>query len=185
MKTKLLNPLTPFLAALILLTAPALAEEVLEIHFDNVPDVVCDEVWTQDGVPCHLTQTTTEDCDGGGNCFFDTSDGIWLYPARLVVDFQSPVLLYRVEIDFTDNCGVGCSQSFLYNGGLLVSSDANDQVGELEVLSMDLGQEGAMVTHLAVSSCEGQVSPSTIRIYSESPVAIDGTSWGSLKTLYR
>ena len=188
MKTPVQKPeilILSIFATLFFLASPVTAQEVLEIHFDNVPAVTCNEVWIQDGLPCHVTETTAEDCDGGGSCFFDTFDGLGLFPARLVVDLGSPALIYRVEVDFTDYCGIGCSQAFLYNAGTLLTSDTNDTVGEEEVLLLDMGPEGAMATDLAVSSCEGFVSPSTIRIYSEEPVATEQTTWDLLKATYR
>ncbi len=185
MKTLIMKSGILLLILPILLVTPAMAEIVLEVHFDDVPDVTCNEVWTQNGVPCHLTQTTADDCDGGGNCSFDTNDGIALFPARLMVEFAGPTLIYRVEVDFIDYCGVGCSRTFLYNDDLQVGFDDNDLVGEDEILIMDLGADGVLATNMAVSSCEGIVSPSTIRIYSESPLATNQLSWDALKSSYR
>ena len=163
----------------------AFAQVVTELHLGTVPPgVQCGEVWVESGVELYFTSTTADDCDGGGNCFFGLGSGlVWLFPARLMVDLGDPTLIYRVEIDVRDNCGVGCTKAFLYNGGSQVDSVQNTTVGAAEVLVMDLGA-GENVDAIAISSCEGEVLGSTITIFSE-VVAGDTGSWGAVKAIYR
>lgn len=101
-----------------------------------------------------------------------------------MVIFGQEYLIYRVEIDVLDSCGIGCTQCFAYGGAAALGADYNDTIAQPEILVMDWGAAGAMVGSLAVSSCEGQVLGNSIRICSE-VVADEKTAWGEVKSLCR
>jgi len=170
---------------ILLFPAPAISQTVVTtIHLNNVPNVVCDEVWVQDGVDMHFTSTTADDCTIG-SCLFGIGsgpDGVWLYPSRLVADFRQSYSITKVEVDITDFCGVGCTRAFLYSSGMKVGQTSNTTVGTPEVLTVV--PAGGVADMFAVSSCEGQVLGSTIRIYS-TVVGTEDSSWSTLKMNFR
>ena len=176
------------LSCLLLATAPGLAQVVTTIHLNDIPDVSCGEVWVQDGVDMYFTETTKDDCDGGGSCFFGVGpEGAWLYPARLVVDFGESYAVQRVEIDIVDYCGIGCTRAFLYDGDLIVAEAMNEDYGS-QVLVLEPmtppSKDWVQADRLAISSCEGLVTESTIRIYADA-LPDEAPNWGMVKSLYR
>ena len=176
------------LAGLLLAAAPALAQVVTTIHLNDIPEVTCGEVWVQDGVDLYFTETTADDCDGGGNCYFGTDpEGAWLFPARLVVDFGETYAVQRVEVDIVDYCGLGCTRGFLYDGDQIVAAGMNQDYGEQVLVIEPLGpaaKDWVQADKLALSSCEGLISGSTIRIYADA-LPDEAPSWGTIKSLYR
>jgi hypothetical protein len=181
----MIKKISPLVLVIVLLAVPAVAQETLEITFNEVPATACDEVWTQSGVAIQVTTTTSEDCDGGGNCSFiewDENGGVGMAPARLSLDLGESYLIYSVEIDIQDFCGSGCTRAFLYNGGVQVGSTANTTVGAVETLVV--APAGNFADSIAVSSCEGVVLGQTIRIFSE-VVATEPQTWGAIKGAYR
>jgi hypothetical protein len=167
--------------------APAAGQELLTLNLENIPaGVVCDQVWYEQGVALSFTTTTAEDCDMGGNCSFGVYPGepVWLFPSRLVADFGAPYVVFRVEIDVIDWCGIGCTRLFLYDdAGGLVGSVANGASSTPQILVVDLGA-GSLVRSVAVSSCEGNVLSSSIRVYSQ-VLEAESSSWGRIKANYR
>ncbi len=173
------------LSILLLAALPAAAQVVTTIHLDNIPSVTCDEVWQADGVDMYFTSTTIEDCDGGGSCFFGTFQGASLYPARLVADFGETYQITRIEIDVTDYCGAGCTRAFAYHQGALQVATQNTTIAAPEVLVLEMpGGAPFPADELAVSSCEGVVLGSTIRIYADT-VGNENRPWTSIKGDYR
>jgi hypothetical protein len=136
------------------MSASAAAENVLELQ--NVTVAQCDEPWVQDGVTLSFVNTTAEDCDGGGTCYFGLNpEEVWLFPARLHLDFSGlSCTVTAAEIDVVDNCGAGCSKAFLYAGGSTLDSTANRVVTIPETLSL---ASTTAADSMAVSSCEGMV----------------------------
>lgn len=172
-----------FTLALCFALAPTASAEVITvITFDNVPaDIGCDEVWQENGVDVSFTTTTAEDCDGGGNCFFGVEpDAVWLFPSRLVVDLGATYNVTRVEVDWIDYCGNGCTRAFAYDGGTTVASAQNGLVGDPETAV--LIPAGGVADRIAVSSCEGMILE--IRITTD-VVAVEASTWSDVKALYR
>ncbi len=170
---------------LLLFAIPAFAEVTTVIPFDAVPaGVVCGQVWQENQVDVSFVLTTAEDCDqGAGNCSFGAGPGagfVWLYPSRLLVDFGQSYNVTRVEIDWYDACGIGCTRGFLYNAGSTVASAQNAVVSSDETVT--LIPVGGMCDSIAVSSCEGQINE--IRITADT-VPDQGQTWGALKAMYR
>jgi len=170
------------LASLLVLALPAVAEEVTTITFDGVPPgVQCGDVWQESGLDVSFVTTTTEDCDGGGNCSFGVEAGfVWLYPSRLVVELGGTLAVSQVEVDWIDYCGASCTQAFVYDGGSTVASAGNTTTGSLETAT--LVPAGGQADQIAVSSCEGQIHE--IRITTD-VVATDAGTWSTVKALYR
>ena len=181
----MIKKISILLAVSALLAVPATGQVVTEINFNNIPDVDCNEGWVQNGVNVMVGTTTSEDCDGGGNCTWipwDGSSGIGMAPARLSVDFSQTYVVFQVEIDIQDYCGIGCTRAFLYNDGVQVASTSNATRGVEETLT--LVPTGNLVDSIAVSSCEGVVLGNTIRIIAET-VSTEPNSWGTIKGTYR
>ena len=159
------------LFAFVLLAAgPVAADEVVVITLDGVVDVGCGDVWTEAGFNVSFTETTAEDCDGGGSCSFGTEGGdeVWLYPSRLVVDLGVSHPVTKIEVDVVDWCGAGCTKAFAYEPDLTVASAENTQSGgnaETLIMTPTTGTASAV----AVSSCEGQVSEIRITIGETDP----------------
>jgi hypothetical protein len=128
------------------------------LTLDDVPITQCGETWMESGVVLSIIETTEQDCGGGGDCSFGINyepGVIWLWPARLNLDFSNltsltdnPIL---VEVDIYDAC-YGCTRAFLYDDGCTI--DSADAHGHSETLLL-FGGPGA--DQLSVSSCEGGV----------------------------
>lgn len=171
--------LFPLVIAL-LFAMPATAQILKTITLDGVPMVACDEVWIEQEVGLRFTATTPEDCTEG-SCFFGIeADNVWLFPARLLIEFGQSYMVYNVEIDVIDWCGVGCTMAFAYNAGGQVASTANTIVSSPETMILTLA--GGAADSIAISSCEGQVFE--IRITSEI-VDAKSTTWSAIKSVFR
>ena len=176
-----------FATLFVLAAVPVAAQTVTTIHLTGVPDVVCDEVWQQDGVDMYFTTSTDADCDGGGHCGFEVGEtSVFLFASRLVADFGQSYQVTRIEIDVVDYCGTGCTNAFVYNQGELVATTHNTTSGDPEVLVLEMAEKGQpfQADKLAISSCEGEVLGSTIRIYADS-VGNEDRPWTSVKGDYR
>lgn len=145
--------------AILFLGQLSLSGQQITLTLDNVPpNVVCDEVWTEANLDLNFTQTTSLDCDGGGNCFYEVDAGfVWLFPSRLVVDLSGLQNIINIEVDVLDFCGSNCTRAFIEDSNnLVVASAGNTSVGSIETLSL-LNSAGEMLSELAMSSCEGQI----------------------------
>jgi len=136
---------------------------IIPLELLDVPAQNCDEEWTEAGVILSIVQTTADDCDGGGNCFFGVdSDRVWLYPARLHLDFSDlddPIIAAAVDVH--DGCGNGCTKAFLYEGASTLDVASNYGTGDDTLILYSWGSLDA--DSMAVSSCEGAVI--RIRLY--------------------
>jgi hypothetical protein len=166
--------------AVVGLSVPASGQVVTVLTLDGTPMVDCNEIWQENDVDLHFTETTDEDCTLGACSFGIDASFVWLFPSRLVVDFGESYAISAVEIDWVDFCGTGCTRAFLYDGGTPVASVSNSGVGGLETVTMV--PSGGMADSIAISSCEGQVHE--IRI-DASTVAAEPLAWGQVKALYR
>jgi hypothetical protein len=163
-----------------LLASPAAGVVLKTITLDGVPATQCDEHWMEEQVDLWFTATTDEDCTVG-SCFFGVEPAyVWLYPCRLMGDFVESYVVYQIEIDIVDYCGVGCTVAYAYNGGTQVANAANTVVSGAETLVLNVG--GGQADSFAVSSCEGQVLE--IRITSE-VVPEESETWSSVKSMFR
>lgn len=165
----------------LLIAVPALAEVTTVIPFDVVPaNVACGETWQENQVDLTFVPTTAEDCTLG-SCYFGIDPGaIWLFPSRLMVNFGESYNVTRVEIDWMDYCGQGCTNAFLYNGGATVASFANTVVSGLETAT--LIPVGGVCDSIGISSCEGKILE--VRIIADT-VPNEDQPWGGLKAMYR
>lgn len=156
------------LAALWTFAVPASGQPVV-VTLDNAPATMCNEAWTEAGVELTLVNTTSEDCDGGGNCFFGVDPGgVSLFPSRLNLDLTTlSGSVTSAEVDVQDFCGIGCTRAFLYQGATLLDSASNTG-GGAQTLILDGG--GAAADRLAVSSCEGMATEVRLDVASSTPV---------------
>jgi len=109
------------LAALVfivgMIASPALADEiVLTLDFVDVSD--CDTPWNESS--CALWFTETIDGDYGypqGYCLPSPQpDGVYIMPARLVVDVSTIEGIESIEVDYQEASDPGRTRVFLYDG---------------------------------------------------------------------
>lgn len=123
------------------------------ISFDDpsAPPTTCFTIFTEEGVPQQMVENS-------GSCSFDYSTAnngeLWLFPATLSVDLSGLGNIEKVEVDHTDYCGTGCSQTALLNGGSPVLNTANTMVGSQETMILD-NTNMLAVDELTISSFEG------------------------------
>jgi hypothetical protein len=166
--------------ALIGMTASGAQAGLIALTFDAEPPGPCDWSWNESGCTLVFVDTTAEDCTAG-MCVAGSEPGmLWLFPARLDIDFNGLTNLYvdRVEIDIHDYCGTDCTRAFLYDDWMVLDAIGNPIAGESTLV---LSRSGGMPNHMAVSSCEASISE--IRLYTEG-VPAAGASWSTVKTLY-
>ena len=138
---------------------------------DNVPaNVICDEIWMEEGYDLRFTTAQDMDC-GVGSCFFGVEPMyVWLFPSRLSVDLLTLSDIQKIEIDVEDFCAVNCTQAFLYDA----AGNAIDQVGNTMISSPETitvsNLSGGLLSQLAVSSCEGKILE--IRIFHDTIMSI-------------
>lgn len=167
--------------AVLVFAIPASADVTTLLTLDGAPaDVVCGQVWQENQVDLSFVPTTQEDCTEG-SCYFGLDvDGVWLYPCRLFVDFGQSYNVISVEVDWIDNCGIGCTNAFLYNAGTTVASASNTLISSPETVNMV--PLGGVCDSIAVSSCEGKILE--IRIVADTVPDVKST-WGQVKSLFR
>jgi hypothetical protein len=138
----------------LLTTAGAASGQTVVVTLDGVPATSCNETWTESSVQLSFVATTSEDCDGGGNCSFGVSAAdVGLVPSRLNLDLTGlSGSVTSAEVDVEDFCGTGCTRAFLYQGATVLDS-ASNTVSGAQTLLLDSG--GTPADRLAVSSCEG------------------------------
>jgi parallel beta-helix repeat protein len=147
-------------------------EEVVTISLDNVTVTHCGETWTEFGIELRFVNTTDEDC-AEGYCYFGLGENeVWLYPARLFLNFDAADGIFtEMEVDIVDWCGLNCTCAFLYNGSSQIDKVCNSICGAKETLK--LSSQGQAIVRAAVSSCEGSVEE--IRLKKKSVAAIFDT----------
>ena len=166
------------------LTATAEIETI--VTFDGMPeDLQCGDVWQENGADLYFTMTTAEDCSEG-SCSFDyepeMDDGlgeVWMWPSRIVIDLGIPMVVHRIEVDWTDYCGIGCTMAFAYNLGATVDNHPNTMSGNMETIT--LVPASMMVDMVALSTCEGVIHE--VRFYTDVVLNETGTS-SNIKAIY-
>ena len=86
---------------------------------DSVPaGVQCGQTWTNQNIILNFTPTVASEDGSGGACYFGIGPGyVWLYPARLRLDFSLvQQTVSRIEADIHDYCGQNCTALFAYSG---------------------------------------------------------------------
>ncbi len=137
-------------------------EEVVTISLDNVTVTDCGETWTESGIELSFVNTTDEDCAEGYCSFGLAETEVWLYPARLSLNFYDTYWAFtEMEVDIVDNCGLNCTCAFLYKGSNQIDKVCNSISWEKETLK--LSSHGHLIDRAAVSSCEGSVQEIRLR----------------------
>ncbi len=98
------------------------------------------------------------------SCFFDYStDGLWLYPARLSLDVSNLASITSVEIDVIDYCATACTYAEFLEGTTLIATVGNTIISNQETLVFNNNGNND-IDQITVSSFEGLIK--AIRIYS-------------------
>jgi hypothetical protein len=155
--------------------------DVITLTFDDVDSQIgCQETWWEQGVPMSFEPAADNEC-GTGSCNFGADDPgkVWLWPSALAVDLSGITGITNIEVDIEDYCGGGCENLYLYAGAVIIDEDHDHEPTTM----MTVRTGDAYVDLLRVNSCEAAVLE--IRIYGETLVATDASSWGAVKSMYR
>jgi parallel beta-helix repeat protein len=149
-------------------------EEVVTISLDNVDVADCGETWSESGIELSFVNTTDEDCAEGYCAFGLGETEVWLYPARLSLNFdEADGVFTEMEVDIVDWCGLNCTCAFLYNGFNQIDKVCNSISSEKETLK--LFSKGQSIDRAAVSSCEGEISEIRLvksKVYTKTDVGV-------------
>jgi hypothetical protein len=167
-----------------LLALPA-AAATITLTLDEVPEVECDADFTDGECTLRFTTTTGEDLTPGFCLFVEDANnfgqqGVYLWPARLVLDLSNVEGIESVEVDVYETHFAGSTRAFLYgeDGTIdsMVSFTEDDQT-----LGLDAG--GAVPTTFAVSAHEAYVWE--IRLIGAGVAPTSSRSFSAVKALYR
>ena len=147
-----------FTLAFALLAGPAPAA-VLTLTLDDVPEVDCDLPFAESECTLFFSTTTGEDQTPGFCLFIEDANnfghqGVYLWPARLVVMLDNLEGLESVEIDVWETHFAGSTRAFLYGeDGVIDSMSSTMEDGQ--TLTVAAGAETPV--SLAVSAHEAYV----------------------------
>ena len=176
---------TALLAAALIMGAGFAGAATITIALDNVTETQCDTPWMEAGCSMWFTQTTAEDeypgyclvlpyIENGGN------EGVYIYPARLVIDLSGVEGLDSVEVDVCEAHVPGSTRAFLYNEGAPV--DGAQSYQDL-TQTLFLSTQGAPVTQFAVSAHESAVWE--VRLIGDTIAPTAPMTFSAVKAIYR
>ncbi len=180
------NPITIIIIAVLVAVCPVRAPAgTITLTLDNVYVTECYETDSEAGCLLWFEATTSEDEIAGYCLFVPHAEalgkiGVYIWPARLVVDLTTLQGIESAEIDIYETHFAGSTRAFFYEQGSLVASTQSYQEDE-QTLVLDAG--GGRVDRLAVSAHESYVWE--IRLSGSALVPGDGVSFGAIKSLYR
>jgi parallel beta-helix repeat protein len=152
-------------------------EEVVTISLNNVDVADCGETWSESGIELSFVTTTDEDCTEGYCAFGLGETEVWLYPARLSLNFdEEDGVFTEIEVDIVDWYGLNGTCAFLYNGSNQIDKVCNSISSEKETLK--LSSKGQSIDRAAVSSCEGEISEIRLvksKVYTKTDVGVTST----------
>jgi len=174
------------LAALVfivgMIASPALADEIV-LTLDAVGVSACDTPWNESS--CALWFTETIDGDYGhppGYCLPSPQpEGVYIMPARLVVDVSTIEGIESIEVDYQEASDPGRTRVFLYDGDGTAFVEEWSQGMGLATFMLDA--TGHVVDQLAISGWEAAVWE--IRLIGAILVDNEQTSFSALKAVYR
>ena len=149
--------------SLVCLISLSLCGQTVTLTLNNVPeDISCNEIWTEQDLDISLVETISDDCTTG-SCYF----GFWeqslaLWPSRLTIDLSSLQNIEMVEIDIDDYCGPECTRAFIIDETMMNVDSVNNGPTGPQTLTLENTSQ-ALLTELAISSCEGSINE--IRIF--------------------
>ena len=168
----------------VLIAAPCLADTIT-LTLDNVTVGTCGPTWFEAGVGVWFGPTTPEDLTPGHclvlpNVTQGSYEGVYIYPARLIVDLTGLDGLETVEVDVYETHFAGSTRAFLYNQGSLVDyAESTQELTHTLVLSTG----GGDVDLFAVSAHESAVWE--VRLSGAGLTPAEAVSFGSVKAMYR
>ena len=175
---------TLFLSCSLALTAAAHAA-VITLTLDAVPEVACDSPFLEAECTLHFTSTVTGDATPGYCLFIEDAnnfgkEGVYLWPARLVVDLTNLEGVERVEVDIFETHFAGSTRAFLYGPDGQIDTMTSFMEDD-QTLVVEAGS--AVPTSFAVSAHEAYVWE--IRLVGASIADAESLSFSVLKAIYR
>ena len=171
--------------SLMTMLVPAAMTATITITLDNVTTSICETEWTE--AQCHMwfSETTSEDltfpyCLVNPSASIEGETGVYIWPARLVVDLSNMTGVQAIEVDVYETHFAGSTRAFLYSEGTPVNSHWSFQE-DLQTLSLDAG--GNNVDQFAISAHESYVLE--IRIIGSELVPVQQYLFETVKALYR
>jgi hypothetical protein len=172
------------LACCLLAAVPCIADTIT-LTLDDVTVDTCGPTWNEAGVELWFEETTPEDMTPGycvivANITQGANEGVYILPARLVVDLTGLDGLETVEVDVYEAHFAGSTRAFLYyQGGQLDYAQSTQELNQTLVLSTG----GGDVDRFAVSAHESAVWE--VRLSGTGLTPTKAMSFGSVKATYR
>ena len=164
-----------------MIASPALADEIV-LTLNAVGVSECDTPWNESS--CELWFTETIEGDYGyppGFCLPSPQpDGVYIMPARLVVDVSAIEGIETIEVDYQEASDPGRTRVFLYEEGTAFVEEWSQGMGQATFV---LDATGHVVDQLAISGWEAAVWE--IRLIGATLVDNEQTSFSALKAVYR
>jgi hypothetical protein len=159
------------LAALVfivgMIASPALADEIV-LTLDAVGVSACDTPWNESSCARYCLPSPQP-------------EGVYIMPARLVVDVSTIEGIESIEVDYQEASDPGRTRVFLYDGdGTAFVEEWSQGMG---LATFVLDATGHVVDQLAISGWEAAVWE--IRLIGAILVDNEQTSFSALKAVYR
>jgi hypothetical protein len=168
----------------LLVASPCFADTIT-LTLDDVAVDSCGPTWYEAGVELWFAETTPDDLTPGyclviGHIEQGANEGVYIFPARLVVDLSGLSGLETVEVDVYETHFAGSTRAFLYHEGTQVDyAQSTQELTHTLVLSTG----GGAVDSFAVSAHESAVWEVRLSGSGLTPTTL--RSFGSVKATYR
>jgi hypothetical protein len=171
------------LTFLVAATAPVIAAEVT-LSLDSIPGgIPCGETFNEGACQMWFTNILTSDCQAAEPveiCFIAVQPtGVFIMPARLVVDLSSIEGIETISVDVTEGFDPGCTRVMLYESGNMIYLTSSSGTG---AQTIDVSTVGIVFDSLIIAGWESAVWE--IRLYGSNLVGNDARTFGTLKALY-
>jgi hypothetical protein len=167
------------------LFAAAASAETVTLTLDDVIVSGCGDTDEEAGCTLWFENTTNED-EYPGYCLFVSPAenfgkiGVYIWPARLVVDLSGLSGIESVEVDLYETHFAGSTRAFLYDGGGGLVASTQSYMEDEQTIVLD---PTVPVARLAVSAHESYIWE--IRLIGDTITPNEGTSFGAIKATYR
>jgi hypothetical protein len=151
-------------------------------RFTDVPVQDCWETWQEHDYTLGFQLTTADDCEAGHCEFSQEEQGVYFSGARLEMVYHGGcglTAIAAVEVIFDEECGVGCTQVFLYCDNELVASSASAAMGPWQVLEIPCCWYWG--SRVFISSCGALIREVTVWEVGD---PVEEGSWSVIKALY-